>query len=61
MQNIYENETMADLWLRIFNRWVSMNDIQLQGIPFSYQESKKENWENKNKNLFGYHKKNFKK
>ena len=22
------------------------------------QESKKENWENKNKNLFGYHKKN---
>ena len=61
MQNIYENETMADLWLRIFNRWVSMNDIQLQGIPFSYQESKKENWENKNKNLFGYHKKNLKK
>ena len=34
-----------------------MNDIQLRGILFVYQKSKKENWENKNKNLFGYHKK----
>ena len=42
-------------------QWMTYNCKVYRLVTKKIQESKKDNWENKNKNLFGYHKKNLKK